>query len=546
MSAEGPAQKPSGDFSPILEGLPNLDKETAEQAAQFYDYFKTHDPYWSESKASNVKRCAILVASKSVILYTLEGQEIRGNMISVSQLIRVSSNFDMNSIIHQLTEFVSIVKIPEPAHLEIKKLIKNFALSLMVYKKFQEKWNQLNLHGEADNIHKIFQSAWLLLIVSRAYLLNKTEDIYECGCLIIGVLHLVLSNLPNSITFNFDTDILTHLCSLLQANIEKASSWVGKIRDYASELRTQGILKSKGDSSTRIFAEKVIGFNTNSLGVYYQKSLDLNDIDERDLAGRNNKIATPVKNRVGMTPFTRRAVIGKGLNGRTLNWDENDRSININSNLNELPVPSSPFIVPPTPMTSAMEMNTWLSNTLDDHLEAKLKETCDSIKENLIVEIENKLSEMSRVIEKLFDERGVISINGNDRAFISQYFENDQASAPVSPKRNHKVKEIKNLYENSLIKLLKAEQEKSTTDHILHFILNPDFHQSLYSCCLESILYVYNVTSITFEEVLAFIDVSPFEFWKQINNFAKFDPTMPLQLKRHFKEIEIKILSHLA
>lgn len=37
-----------------------------------------------------------------------------------------------------------------------------------------------------------------------------------------------------------------------------------------------------------------------------------------------------------------------------------------------------------------------------------------------------------------------------------------------------------------------------------------------------------------------------FDFWKIISSFAQFDPQMPALVKFHFREIEIKILSHLG
>ena len=46
--------------------------------------------------------------------------------------------------------------------------------------------------------------------------------------------------------------------------------------------------------------------------------------------------------------------------------------------------------------------------------------------------------------------------------------------------------------------------------------------------------------------VLEKIDLVPFNFWKVINAFLMFDPQMPLPLKRHFRNIEIKIVSQMG
>ncbi|CAG9322649.1 unnamed protein product [Blepharisma stoltei] len=548
MSGDLAANVQENDFTQNLEGIQNIGRQTIEEAQQMYAYFKQNDPHWNETKANNVKKCAILVASKSVVLHTVEGEEIKGDMLSLSQIIKISSDSDMNSMIHQLKEFISIVKIPEPLSHDIHRTIQSFAMSLLIYKKFQEIWKTINFQGDVDYIHQIFHTAWLLLITARAYLLGRNGDIFHCGCLIIGVLHLVLTNLPNSVSVNMNASALPYLCSLLQAQADQALPWIEKLSHFIVQMRDQGFIKYKGNHQTaRIFAENVINFNITSLGAYYQKSMNLDDFDERDLSGPTNKIATPMKNRMGLTPFTRRGIVKKGVNGKTLNWDENENKIDIHSNLNEIPAQSSPFVVPPTPMTSAMEMNSWLSNVLDENLDYQLREICKKLSPDISEEIEIRLERQSNTIEDLFTQRGVISINGNDRGCLVQYFDSiDGMMAPSASKSNHKVQEVKKLYKCYLIKMIKEEMSKEELENVLLVMKNDAFHQSLYACCLESILYAYSVTSISFEDVLHFTHVLPFEFWKQINKFGKIDSTMPLQLKRHFKEIEIKILSHLG
>lgn len=46
--------------------------------------------------------------------------------------------------------------------------------------------------------------------------------------------------------------------------------------------------------------------------------------------------------------------------------------------------------------------------------------------------------------------------------------------------------------------------------------------------------------------MLAVLEIHAFEFWKLINSFIVFDPQMPTPLKRHFRDIEIKVVSQLG
>lgn len=48
------------------------------------------------------------------------------------------------------------------------------------------------------------------------------------------------------------------------------------------------------------------------------------------------------------------------------------------------------------------------------------------------------------------------------------------------------------------------------------------------------------------EEVMDAIQLKAFDYWRILNSFLKFDPTMPRALMNHFREIEIKIVSESA
>lgn len=156
------------------------------------------------------------------------------------------------------------------------------------------------------------------------------------------------------------------------------------------------------------------------------------------------------------------------------------------------------------------------------------------------------IQDLNEKVELLFNDCGIHSVNSNDTHFIENYFGSSTNPIQPSVKNNQKIKEIQAIYETALEKLLKRELKTHNGPDVLVFLNNTHFHKALYACCLETILYVYNITNFTFEKVLEITEINSFEFWKQINSFGKFDPTMPNQLKWHFREIEVKILSVLA
>lgn len=42
------------------------------------------------------------------------------------------------------------------------------------------------------------------------------------------------------------------------------------------------------------------------------------------------------------------------------------------------------------------------------------------------------------------------------------------------------------------------------------------------------------------------VKILPFDFWRLLNSFMKFDPQMPRILLNYFRELEIKIVSDIA
>jgi retinoblastoma-associated protein len=47
-------------------------------------------------------------------------------------------------------------------------------------------------------------------------------------------------------------------------------------------------------------------------------------------------------------------------------------------------------------------------------------------------------------------------------------------------------------------------------------------------------------------DILPLINLKPFDFWRLLNSFLKFDPHMPRGLNSHFRDTEIRIVSEAA
>lgn len=72
------------------------------------------------------------------------------------------------------------------------------------------------------------------------------------------------------------------------------------------------------------------------------------------------------------------------------------------------------------------------------------------------------------------------------------------------------------------------------------------FLKSILVCSIETVFFITNVRQMQIEDILKVINLKPFDFWRILNSFLKFDPTMPRVLCNHFRELEIRIASETA
>jgi len=490
------------------------DPAVQQEASKLYLELQKNDEHWDNYKSRSMIRCAILAASKA-----------KGcPEFTISELLTGPNSLKLSTFIYHLKEFIHIVHLEPPVLFQLKKVIKSFATSLLLFKKFEEIWEGLNLQGREKSIALAKDFVWHLFISAKAKVMNRTEEIFECGCLLIGVLSVFLTHPPKEVSVSLPTPPLQHLCGVLKTLPQQALPVAEEVKTFISTLTNQGNLVPTEGPLGSIFQAENLPTNLEKIQNFYRGTIGNNQIDERELTKPDDRITTPVK---------RKSLnIGRSqINGRVLNWE--DHKVTMHSKLNEIQVPASPQVVPPTPMSMAMELNHWLQVLLEENPDLSV---CGSYRHEILV----RLTALLQDLEGLFKIHGIGSVTGNDTEFLSQVF-----AVPATPgssrKTNKKIEEVSKLYKLSLVALYRKEKSADTS-----ILANEAFHRALFACCVETLLLVQNITIVAFEEVLKVCQTSPFEFWKLISNYAQFDPSMPMHLKRHFREIEIKILTHLA
>ena len=189
---------------------------------------------------------------------------------------------------------------------------------------------------------------------------------------------------------------------------------------------------------------------------------------------------------------------------------------------------------PATPMTRALEMYSWLN----DKTKTKKNES------GLTPNMERHLS----AFESKFKEE--ILTRAND--LITKVLEHEKevlASNNTSRPENktlEKQVQMESLYLRVLEELLNQEERKTKNLNYAEILSTEEFHRALIACSIETVFFIQNNSNVTFVKLLEICEIQPLDFWKIISSFAKFDPQMPLPLKKHLHVLELKILMNLA
>jgi hypothetical protein len=72
------------------------------------------------------------------------------------------------------------------------------------------------------------------------------------------------------------------------------------------------------------------------------------------------------------------------------------------------------------------------------------------------------------------------------------------------------------------------------------------FLKSVFVCAVETVFFIGNVKNLQVHDILDLIKLKPFDYWRILNSFLKFDPQMPRVLNNHFREIEVRVVCETA
>lgn len=506
-----------------------IDEGTRRSSEVLYFKIKSNEEDNCRDKALVLMRCCSLVFSLTQPMKTVEGLETLGAHVNVSNFLKNSAK-DLNVYLNYLEKIQSI--LPQSHFFSLQELIRKVELSKILFLKYKEIWEKVQLKGNQTFTSSAMQMLWLLLINLKFYF--KTLEIAEIGYLIIGTFDVFLRHMDEK-TVSIPKPYFQELCQYFKASTEIASSWVSKIEKGISDYLTSGDMFSKDFEISGVFKGSILNRNINLLNALYQSRMDNSTIDERDLILLKQKIRTPQKPR-----FLRQNKPNSTI-GKVLKWDENFVGPSINSKLHEASQTlASPYIPPPTPMSMAMELDSWFSDFFD--FKKEQNELQNLLNEHTYRVFAIRCQNLIYETKSIFTQREIGTNSAQGLKFVSENFEGKVLDD--SQNFNTRLDQLETFFLIVIGRIVKKEQEKENC--IEKLMMNEEFVRGIFACCLENLLFTKNILSINFEEVLAISGTTCFEFWKAINPFFSFDSNIPQSVRRHFREIEVKILSCLA
>lgn len=308
--------------------------------------------------------------------------------------------------------------------------------------------------------------------------------------------------------------------------------------------------------------------NYNNLYAEYGNKMKAENLDERFLLeegvsanpvnvtpfarqGKANKLKDPklLKNdmtQIGNTQFNSKRLLD--YNANTAQND--DKVLTLSSQLKDIKfpnmIPSSPYSIksftPATPVSLALEMVNWLKckasnakKSLDADgfppvMSRHLKYCKPDTKKRIIHNLDNWIDKVGYELKTDYNN----SITGTNSMDNLRYLYFKLVDDLLAQEEN-----------NSFSRRKKADQEKITKE-LSKTLYRIEFHKAVFTCAAETILFIYNEQKLIFSQLLEFMNLSAFDFWKLVNSFIVVDPQMPTPLKRHFRDIEIKIVTELG
>jgi len=534
----------------------NMDNETMESA--WTSYTTTRTNYTLEGEQMHWLACALYVACRKGVVPTVGKVGLhQGNGVSLTRLLR-STQLSLVQFFNKARKWADMCNLKKELRTKIDKLERNFAVSNVIFKKYQPIFVDL-FRDPAQDPPKIarsrkskrppctpgelFDFCWTLFIRVKAAFPGISDDLVNSYHLLLATCDYVYSNAvmdkrEDLLNPGFDGGeaepgqlcILDKLCTMHDGIINEVKT----IREHWWKPDIKKCFETKllkGDEDTMMGILDCAVFESNSKNIrrdYETYVLSIGEYDERVFLGEeaNEEIGTPTKILGSHSDME----LGQQIVGRRRNLQTQF---------------SSGSLIPCTPlsgrhylrareqaMVTPVSTATYLVSRLNKMVAGRRPEPSQNLT-NLV----NSLSSTA-----MADITSRIETMGE--VFTERYTApTDTHPGSHSSFANMRLKMATVLYYRVLEKILVGEQKMGKS--IAGLLEQAVFHQALFTACLEVVIFSYNSLR-TFPWALETFQLEPLHFYKVIEILIRGEDGLARDVVKHLQRIEEQILESKA
>ncbi|XP_046481637.1 retinoblastoma-like protein 1 isoform X1 [Neodiprion pinetum] len=575
----------------------NMDATAASEAWKSYETIRQN--YTLEGDQLHWIGCALYVACRKSSTPTVgrTGPNVEGNCVSLTRLLHLC-NLSLIQFFTKSKNWADMANMPQDFRSKIDKLERNFTVSMLIFKKYQPIFTDI-FKNPADDVarpsrsrrqrampctpSRVFEFCWTLFVCIKGAFPDISHDLVNLNHLLLACCDLIYSNalLANrrdllnpkfaGLPANYNNDdyvppetancIISLLCETREGiAVEAKVIKEYYLKDHINKLFNDKVLR--GDQSNFSGILEPLNFDGNSKAVnkaYEQHVLSVGDFDERKFLAEWRRVRL---NRISANEMLSRDITFRGKIPRHYKLKDADASDNIGSPTlinnagdfhekftlkHEQYGGQMQHLAPPTPLTGRKYLrskdvaNVTLLSTatqgvcrLQALLAGRKPAPSDTLKEIL----NSCTQDTEATIEARVNEIG--------EQFYRNYTQNTEDSDTTNVDFGRKRLQLaQTLFYKLLETILSDEKRKNPNFDIMNLVSQEIFHQCLFACCLEIVIYSYK-SHRSFPWILTAVNVEPYYFYKVIEIIVRSEDQLSRDIVKHLNVIEEKILETLA
>ncbi|KAI5708300.1 hypothetical protein M8J77_020099 [Diaphorina citri] len=548
----------------------NIDSNTAKEAWNAYKEMSHH--YTLEGSQLHWLGCSLYVSCRKATVPTVNSNRtIEGNLVCLTSLLK-HCKMSLNQFLNKCRKWADMRKLPDSFRSKIARLERNFAVSKVIFTKylpmFKEMFKPPDIdellmhvrHNKKKMIHctstKVFEFTWILFVLTKAEYLDVSNDLVNSFHLLIATCDLIYANVIQSklrdivnpdfegMPSNFlDSHfaplddppcIISILCKhhdglLMEAKSIKEYCW----RNYMSKLLSKQKLRGNIEDLSAILEPENFDYNFKVVNKMYEEYiLSVGDFDERIFLPKFQSFdeTAPGSSGPGLDDLSPAPAPG----GAPPEVDFGIDFTSFRRNLRQM--------TPRTPLTGRHYLS---KRDLEYGNVTPVKTATQSISRlNLLC---GRDPNPSPALTRIFE-----ACNKNPQPLIDSVLTNlgdkftQHYSASGDTARDFAEKRLSVavcLYYKLLESILADEQKKPAYDFNVLLSLQI-FHETLFACCIEIVIFCYNSNS--FPWILSVLGIEPYHFYKVIEVIVRAEASLSRDIVKHLNLTEEQVLDSLA